>query len=188
MPAKSRLKDFLNNQRNLGMVIRFSAKTRLKDESVAEHSFHVAFYGMMLSDMEMKEGRKIDTERVLRSALLHDLEECVTGDILHHFKHRDRKLNREIKRISTRFFSDLIQNLPEGMSKSYYDFWSNAKDTKSIEGHILHAADRLAALLYSMEEYNLGNTTFGPVITEIVKSLKGMHMKSVDYFLKELGF
>ncbi|MBI2675985.1 MAG: HD domain-containing protein [Candidatus Aenigmarchaeota archaeon] len=185
---KASLKQFLSNQRNLGKVIRFSAKTRLKDESVAEHSFHVAFYAMMLADLELKDGRKINIERLLRSALLHDLEECVTGDILHDFKHRDRRLNKEIKRIASRFYMELMQSLPRGMSSEYYRTWSNAKNEKTAEGKLLHAADRLDALLYSMEEYHLGNKTFRPIIDEIVKSLKEMKLKSVDYFLKELGF
>ena len=52
--AKYFFKEFINNQRRLDQVTRFSANTRIKDQSVSEHSFHTAFYAMMLADLEDK--------------------------------------------------------------------------------------------------------------------------------------
>ncbi|MBI4173676.1 MAG: HD domain-containing protein [Candidatus Aenigmarchaeota archaeon] len=177
---------FLEQERNLGKVIRFSARARLKDESVAEHSFHVAFYSMLLADLEMSYGNKVDVERLLRSALLHDLEECLTGDIMHSFKYSDAKVSKEIKRISGKFFDGLIASLPNGLPKKYSGLWAGAK-SPSIEGRILQAADRLEALLYSMQEYSMGNSHFKHTAEEITAKLKGTGLKSVETVLKGLN-
>ncbi len=184
MPQNN-IAEFLEKERNLGKVIRFSARSRIKDESVAEHSFHAAFYSMLLADMEMQAGKSIDVEKLLRAALLHDLEECVTGDIMHTFKYSDRKASEEIKRISAQFFSELMDSLPEHMGEKYKKSWSEAK-SDTIEGKILMAADRLEALLYAMHECSLGNSTFQPIVEEIKEKIRAVGLESANRVLEGL--
>src|ERR671917_726404 len=50
-------------------------------ESVAAHSYGVAFAAMLLADEVRARGVGLDVERVLRLALLHDLAEARTGDM-----------------------------------------------------------------------------------------------------------
>ena len=50
-------------------------------ESVAAHTYGVAMTAMMLADECAARGVRVDTERVLRLALLHDLQETRTGDM-----------------------------------------------------------------------------------------------------------
>ena len=47
----------------------------LHPESVADHSFSAAVMAMIFSDL-----KKLDTEKMLKMALLHDLSESITGD------------------------------------------------------------------------------------------------------------
>ena len=55
-------------------------RERVKDpESVAEHSFRVGVLAMVLAD---KFGYRLDKEKLMKMALLHDLGELVTGDIV----------------------------------------------------------------------------------------------------------
>lgn len=55
-------------------------RTKVKDpESVAEHSFRVGVLAMVLSD---KLGYSLDKEKLIKMALLHDLGEVITGDIV----------------------------------------------------------------------------------------------------------
>lgn len=91
MPESSEpsMKRFLSNIRNLDKIIRFNTMTRLKDETVAEHSFHAAFYAMILADLEIRAGNKVNVEKVLRGAIVHDMEEALTGDVIHSFKYSD---------------------------------------------------------------------------------------------------
>jgi len=180
-------KKFLKEERKLDRVIRFSAHTRIKDESVSEHSFHVALYAMILADLEEKFFKnKVNKEKVLKTALLHDLEECLTGDIIYDFKHIDEGLTREIKRMSQNFFERLMKNLSGEMAKDYILLWAKSKDKKTIEGKIIEAADKLEGLIYTLNEFSLGNKSFKPIIENYKKQLKGLKLKSLNLILKQI--
>lgn len=179
------LNNFFFTERNLGKVIRFSNQMRIKDESVAEHSFHTAMYSMILADLEISMGNEVNVEKLLRACLLHDLEESMTGDILHGFKYSDPELLKNMKKMGEEFYKNIAGNLPSGMSKRYVEIWKNAKD-ETIEGRILEAADKVEALIYSMEEYSLGNKNFKEKIDGILKILDDIDLKSVQIILKEL--
>jgi len=45
-------------------------------ESVADHAYCVAAIAMVLSD-----SKKLDSEKILKMAILHDLAESITGDL-----------------------------------------------------------------------------------------------------------
>src|SRR5512139_580176 len=50
-------------------------------ESIAAHTFGVAVVAMLLVDRLRSEGTRLDGERVLRMALVHDAPEARTGDV-----------------------------------------------------------------------------------------------------------
>jgi putative hydrolase of HD superfamily len=179
-------KEFFARQRNLDKIIRFSSKLRMKDESVAEHSFHAAFYAMMLADIEKKLGNKVDVEKVLRLTLIHDLEECMTGDILFDFKKSDRTLTEQIEKMAFQYLKNLLDNLPDHLSKDYEKIWVESRENKGIEGKIAQAADSMEALMYSIEESSIGNKNFEEVVNGTVKRLKSINLKSVELFLEQL--
>jgi putative hydrolase of HD superfamily len=183
---KSRFAEFLSRERNLGKIIRFSARTRLKDESVAEHTFHAALYAMILADIEKQLGKKVDSEKILRAALLHDLEECMTGDILYDFKHSNKKLANGITKMGIKFYEALMKNLPKNLSTKYIEIRRHGKDLNTIEGKIVEAADKFEALIYAVEEYSLGNKSFKPIAKRLIKTLKRLKLKSVDMLLKQM--
>jgi putative hydrolase of HD superfamily len=177
---------FLSEERKLDRIVRFSAHMRIKDESVAEHSFHTALYAMILADLEEKFKNKIDKEKILKTALLHDLEESLTGDIIYGFKHTHASLTKQIKKISLKFLEELLENLPKENAKEYIELWKNQKDLNTIEGKIMLAADKLEGLIYSLNEFSLGNKAFKPAIDSYLRQLKSVKLKSVNIILKQL--
>jgi len=184
---KNDWQNFINKERNLDRVIRFSANKRIKDQSVSEHSFHSAIYAMILADLEEKIfGNKVNKEKILKTALLHDLEECLTGDIIYSFKYTDKKFFRKLKKIGQRLLGDLLDNLPKELSKEYLNFWGNSKDKNTIEGRIVEAADRLEGLFYALDEFFLGNKEFRKIIKTYLKILKEIDLKSVKLILEEI--
>src|ERR1043165_840596 len=78
-------------------------------ESVASHSFGVSITAMMLADEIGKRGLKLDTERVLRMALLHDWAETRVGDMprtaTHYFGAEARKAAER------KAFADIVATL-----------------------------------------------------------------------------
>ncbi len=54
---------------------------RAEVESVADHTFRVAFLAWLTAEMAAREGQPLDPNRVLQLALVHDLAEALAGDM-----------------------------------------------------------------------------------------------------------
>ncbi|MFC1789560.1 YfbR-like 5'-deoxynucleotidase [Patescibacteria group bacterium] len=183
---KSDIKKFIDRERRLDRVIRFSAHKRIKDQSVSEHSFHVSLYAMILADMEEKIfGKKINKEKVLKSAMLHDLEECLTGDIIHSFKYTDKNLKEDIEKVGEKYLMELLNGLPGKISGDYAKSWKISREGKTIEGKIVEAADKLEGLFYALDEFSLGNKAFHKMIKAYLNLLEKIDLKSLKLILKE---
>ena len=102
-------------------------------ESVADHSYSTAVLSMILSDM-----KGLNSERIIRMALLHDLAESIIGDITpdHITKNeKNAKENNAIKQI--------LKNLPDDITESYFEIWNDYQKKISKEAILLHEIDKL---------------------------------------------
>lgn len=77
-------KDYLDFFKTVGKSKRLIRSGWIREkvldpESVAEHSFRVSVLAMVLSD---KLGTKLDKNKLIKMAILHDLGEVITGDIV----------------------------------------------------------------------------------------------------------
>src|SRR5690349_2301763 len=76
-------------------------------ESVADHSFSAAVMAMVFSDLN-----KLDTEKMLKMALLHDLSESITGDFTPGEISKNDK-----KEIESQTMKEILSKLPLEISK-----------------------------------------------------------------------
>jgi 5'-deoxynucleotidase YfbR-like HD superfamily hydrolase len=109
-------------------------------ESVADHSFRCAFMAMVLGDM-----MDVDSEKLMRMALLHDIAEAVSGDITPHDGiSRNEKSQREV---------DGLQSLLEGIqnSKQYIALWKEYEEGESIEARLAQNIDKLEMAIQAVE-------------------------------------
>lgn len=148
-------------------VIRFSNSTRIKDESVAEHSYFAAYYALILAKMlEASTGVKIDYGTLLTRVLLHDLDEAISGDFVRHFKYVDPELHKKLDEASGELmkkeaFTGIFtaKFVCEDEFKTTDDLYMNWKSAKNddAEGDIVAFADFLSVLSYVMNEIDCGN-------------------------------
>lgn len=117
-------------------------------ESVADHSFGVAWIAMLLADLAQARGLEPNVEKVLRMALLHDLTEARTGDLPATIKRYFDKgaLHQADERIADEMLSGL-----EGIGKEYFLLWREYEERTSLESRIVKAADKLDLLLQARE-------------------------------------
>ena len=103
-------------------------------ESVAEHTLGVAVLSMLLADTCFAE---LDTQKVLRMALLHDFGEIDAGD----FTPMDGIPLQEKHRLEKESILDVLSGLPNGAD--YAAVWDEFEEGKSPEAQFIRQVDRL---------------------------------------------
>jgi len=166
---------------------RFSVYKCHFREDVAQHSYYTAVYAMILADLETANGLRVNTERLLRMALLHDAEEARTGDVHHPFKHQDETFADALNLRALKWFERLMSGLPEHVAHSYVAL-RKASDEITTEATILKAADKIEALLWAYEEYLLGNEHVKRemIVEDILSKLDGIRLAAVVTIVSEI--
>jgi putative hydrolase of HD superfamily len=113
---------------------------------------------MLLADLEVEKGGRVDVERVLRLALLHDLAEALTFDVsksyLEYLGRRGEAIKREVEQAA---WNHIIKSIPNGsIRKNYAKLDSEFNDEETLESKIVHAADSLDILFQVVEYHRRG--------------------------------
>ena len=113
-------------------------------ESVAEHTFRMAVLGMMISDI-----KKLDTKKMVRMILLHDIHESVMGDWDYHAK---KKLGKDsFKKREKESIEEISPLIPDGLKENYYELMKELSEEKTEEARLVKQIDRLELLLQALE-------------------------------------
>jgi len=146
-------------------VERYAGIPHHHAENIAEHSYYVAIYSFLLCHelyFVDSEYDPIELGVVLKRALFHDIEECVTGDVLRSVKHDNPAIKKAFHDTGYKLLDGLVQEIlapgndESSLPASIIDTWASAKDN-SIEGHIVSLADLLAVVGYASGERVLGS-------------------------------
>ena len=123
-------------------------------ESIADHCFRVALLAMTLADILAKE-IDVDTGRVMRIALLHELAESQIGDIPYPAQ---KYIPEAVKhQAEEQAITDMFESFGT-LGKYYVKLWKEFEQQSSIEGHIVKVADKLELLIQTLEYEKIGNT------------------------------
>jgi len=105
-----------------------------KCESVGDHCFAVALFGMLIAKKYFPE---LDMAKVIKMSLVHELGEIDNGDFTPFDKiskgEKHAKEKKSIEKIFSRF--------PE--EKEYLDLWEEFEENKSPEAKFVKQVDRL---------------------------------------------
>lgn len=115
---------------------------RTEVDSVSAHCHSVAVTCFLIAKSLEKE-EKIDIEKVLKFAILHDMGEGVTGDIGHMTKVFAKGA---IEEIETKAFESLFKQIP--FSKELIELQKEYNEKKCIESHIVKVSDHLDAIAW----------------------------------------
>ena len=128
-------------------------------ETVAEHTFEVAFLTFLITETLAKHGVSIDQGKALKIAIIHDLPESISGDIVRWSKNQissslTNKLDREaLRELGLEDYVTLVEEL---------------NDCKSLEACIVKLADNLSTSLQAIRYQKTGYND----VKEIIKSTK----------------
>jgi 5'-deoxynucleotidase YfbR-like HD superfamily hydrolase len=160
-------------------VNRYSGYPALVKENVAEHSWQTSVYCLMIAKDFQLHDIPVDLGLLLQRAIVHDLDESMSGDVIRSFKYAIPELKEAMTRAAEIVFVPEIQKLVRENSylernksdilvKYITDLWRSCSAITDIEGLILKVADFLTVLCYSMREYAMGNKLIVTIIKEVL--------------------
>ena len=115
-----------------------------RPESVADHSFRSAILAMCIADL-----KGLNTEKLMRMLLLHDVHEAIIGDYDYFAK---RKIGRsELKKKELEAIEKMLENLPEKLKQKYLSIWLEFEEQKSLEAKIARQIDQLEMVFQALE-------------------------------------
>ncbi|MFX0084243.1 MAG: YfbR-like 5'-deoxynucleotidase [Candidatus Hodarchaeota archaeon] len=166
--------------RRIGRIIRYATRLRLLNESVAEHTFYVVFYSLILSQLLEERKIKVDKIKVVIRAIVHDLDESVSGDVIRVFR---EKLKDEFETLNYNSMKYILQDLPDKIKDIYLEEWLKKFD--DLEGLIVTIADDISGLVYCKEQLDLGNKAFRPIYDSYLQGILRKIRESSLSFLEE---
>ena len=123
---------------------------------------------------------------VIRKALIHDLEESETGDILYPLHHMNKEFKEKLDKVRDLCVENIVfEELPD-LKDSYIRLWKRSKD-KSREGHLVAMMDKFEILMFSLKELSMGNESFRNIYENAKNILKSeCRIQSVRDVLSEI--
>jgi len=147
MTKKMTKKEYYEKIYRLCYIIRYGNIPRIKNESVAEHTFLI---NAML--LQLNEEYEFDLGKALVFATAHDILEADTSDICHTLKRDNKELYEAIKKAEKSFASRYPPTVKYGIEE--YD----KGDT--VESKVVHLADAMQCLQTANNELKTGGNEY----------------------------
>ena len=148
------VEDFFHSILELKNIQRTGWKKNLgikNGESVADHCFSMALMSMILSDLH-----HLNTNKILKMVLLHDIAESKIGDLTPDEITKQEKIQRE-----NQIMDEILNKLPIELKEDYQKIWAEYQSKESKESVFVHEMDKLEmafqAVSYMKEGYSEKN-------------------------------
>jgi len=117
-------------------------------ESVADHTFRTAFLCMLYADIE-----NLDSLKLMRMALIHDLPEAIIGDLMPSQKTAETKENEE------NAINQILALLPEMQRENYLAVWREYQEEKTREAKAVRQLEKIEMALQAKEYQKSGSAS-----------------------------
>jgi putative hydrolase of HD superfamily len=146
----------------------------IQPESVADHSFRCAILAMCIGDL-----LGVNTEKLIRMLLLHDIQESITGD--YDYAAKEGIGTPRVKLQEKMAINEVLSKLPAKLKRKYYAIWQECEDKTTREAILANDIDKIEMLIqaleYEKEGYDSGKleafwtSTQSKIETPIVQEL-----------------
>ncbi len=170
---------------NLRHVRRFTGCFLNHQESVAEHHWYVTLLvNLMCVDINanLKKGQApINIGVALQRAVMHDIEEGVTGDFPRPFKYSDKDLKKQLDIAAEKGCRRMLKSLKLSTTQTeeHELCWQTAKQDDR-EGAIVGFADLVAFLELVWHEVRSGNKHIIDYTSEVSEYLERFEHRDYD--------
>lgn len=158
---------------------------RYKDNA-ASHSFRCASIAILIGIIEEKiYGQSLDKLTIVARALLHDLNETVTGSIKYVTK-KDAHVAEHIQKLENEVSKEIVSYLSKSLQPHFYDYIVDAEDDSYI-GRLVRGIDSFDAMLFCKREYELdSNPYFKLKFEQLQGELTQSTCQSITWLLEAL--
>ena len=147
-------------------IERWSLMRNMFSENLSEHTLEVALIAHALAVISNKRfGTAYDADKAAVAALFHDVPEIITGDLPTPVKY----YNAQIKSAYGQIEREARENLhPDAQLQP-----------------LVHAADKIQALIKCNDEIRLGNQEFAAARAATAAAVDALELPAVKVFLEE---
>lgn len=171
------MKTLINMAFDLQNINRYNTIPRIKEESVAEHSYQVIVGVKSLCDkFGIEDNIKL---RAYDAAIMHDIPESITNDITWDAK---QLFGEEFKKQLNEIEETIISGYDEQASKDLFINKPFYIVSRELVKSIVEVADVGSVINYANRELELGNSNF----KEIVKGSRKRYDKAYEKLEKIL--
>lgn len=149
-----------------------------RPESVLEHTAVVAMYSLHLASKH-----EANIGVVLQKAIIHDVDEIVTGDIPTPTKYANGDILHEIKKLERVAALEICNG---SFFNGVFHQWENAKDLSTESGCIIAIADHAAVVYKIKQEVEIGNRSFLEFRDNIHQALQRIKPKVWEQFIEDI--
>lgn len=176
---------FVRTIYNMQNVPRWDEYGSHFSDNAASHSFRCAALAVLALVVEEKKFEKImNKEKVVGRALLHDLNETLTGSIKHVTK-KEPFVKEHIEILEREASEKIISYLSSSLQEKLKDYIVDAEDY-SEEGRMVDAIDTFDAMLFCYRETVFSsNRFFREQYTKLREQLGEVEIDSIKWMLKE---
>lgn len=165
--------------RRLSHIQRYSSMPVIRGENVAEHSWQVAFYSYVIGQDLIARGYAVRLDVLLSRAILHDLSEAMSGDIIRSYKYGTEQMAEATAHADLANMKVLAEDFGS-ISGDILEDWETAKDS-DLEGGVVRLADLLCVVTYCAEEYRMGNALLDHILASCYVNLLRPLRASVEF-------
>lgn len=159
----------------LSYVTRYATIPRIKDESVAEHSFYVASLVI-----ELRKYYNFDVGSATVMAVSHDWIEAWVDDITIKTK-RDFPIIADAVNVAEREAAN------RELSDHVLPYWNEMQACETVEAKIVRLADILQCIQYSSHEIKLGNSGYMTEVLDSANSRLSVLIKELEHARTNAG-
>lgn len=163
-------------------VVRYSGVKMVEPESLAVHLVDVQMMGYaMIRTMNKDHGESLNIGLYLEKALIHDLDEVLTGDMPRSTKYYNETILHEMKAVADDAMSQVSETFFN--DEEVFTVWKASKEGK--EGVIVKLVDMLCVASKVMKEVELLNNNY---FLKVAYEVRDHLMYLVEYLQESSPF
>jgi putative hydrolase of HD superfamily len=180
------IQEIVDYGKNVGRLKKVSRKGWVSwadvkhPESVADHSFGSAILAMCISDL-----KGLDTEKLVRMALLHDVHESLIGD--YDYFDKERMGKAEVKKREEIAIIKVFAGLPNDMREKYFLLANEYRLQQTEDAKFVRQIDQIEMIMQALEYEKEGydKTKLQAFWDDVEKRLIDSDMKKIFGLLKK---